>query len=325
MARKTKNDVAVLFVQRHPEVSTRTLAKLLFNEHPEVFGNYDTARNAVRRCRGELERGVGHGSAKRSHDKRNKPTMPGSLATEWEPYMVPGKRIGILSDLHVPYHDERAVNAAIKFLKEKKIDTLLINGDLADFYSFSRFTKNPALRDPVRDVDSVRAMLEYLRYTFPKAKIIYKFGNHDERWELWVQEKAPEIWGIAALDLGTVLGVEKLGIEVVRNKRRCVIEELSVLHGHELFRGFAPPVNPARGAFVKTTSCTLVGHHHQTSEHSESTMDGRQISCWSTGCLCELRPQYAPINRYNHGFAYVERNGTDWTVDNVKIRNGKIL
>lgn len=34
-------------------------------------------------------------------------------------------------------------------------------------------------------------------------------------------------------------------------------------------------------------------------------MFGAEVFCWSTGCLCDLRPEYARINKWNHGFAAV--------------------
>ena len=47
------------------------------------------------------------------------------------------KKIGILSDIHFPYHDLTALTCAIKHLKEQEIDCLYLNGDIQDFYSIS--------------------------------------------------------------------------------------------------------------------------------------------------------------------------------------------
>ena len=68
-----------------------------------------------------------------------------------------------------------------------------------------------------------------------------------------------------------------------------------------------------------------IGHHHQTSEHTETTLDGRTVTCWSTGCLSELHPDYARVNRWNHGFAFVETHRDQFTVSNKRIRNGSVL
>lgn len=46
---------------------------------------------------------------------------------------------------------------------------------------------------------------------------------------------------------------------------------------------------------------------------------------WSTGCLCDLHPDYAPLNKWNHGFAFVEVfNGGKFEVQNLFISDGKV-
>jgi hypothetical protein len=41
---------------------------------------------------------------------------------------------------------------------------------------------------------------------------------------------------------------------------------------------------------------------------------------WSTGCLCDLTPQYARVNRWNHGMAFVEvANDGSFNVSNFRI------
>ena len=50
------------------------------------------------------------------------------------------------------------------------------------------------------------------------------------------------------------------------------------------------------------------------------------ITTWSTGCLCDLTPEYARLNRWNHGAAHVEiSNGGDFHVTNFRIREGQLL
>jgi hypothetical protein len=56
-------------------------------------------------------------------------------------------------------------------------------------------------------------------------------------------------------------------------------------------------------------------------------MNGKIITTWSVGCLCELNPAYMPLNRWNNGFAMVEldSNGEDFYFHNKRIYKGKIL
>jgi len=46
---------------------------------------------------------------------------------------------------------------------------------------------------------------------------------------------------------------------------------------------------------------------------------------FASGCLCELQPAYMPHNQWNHGFAFVEVDGDDFHLRNLRIHNGKVL
>jgi predicted phosphodiesterase len=255
-----------------------------------------------------------HGAKNRKTQKATAPrparaageilAMPKSMAEPWTPYVlkVTGP-IGILSDVHVPYHSEVAVAAAVGHLKEQNLAGLLLNGDIADFYAISRYMKDPAKRDFKGELESVRGFLGWLRQEFPDIPIVYKTGNHEDRWQHWLFQHAAEISDDRRMSLTAWLDLDRLDIELVEDQRPVMLGKLPVLHGHELPKGMAAPVNVARGAWMRTLSTCLVGHSHRTSNHAESDMWHKETACWSTGCLCDLRPDYAVINRWNHGFA----------------------
>jgi predicted phosphodiesterase len=247
--------------------------------------------------------------------------MPKSMAQPWTPYVlkVTGP-IGILSDVHVPYHSEVAVAAAVGHLKEQGLSGLLLNGDIADFYAISRYMKDPAYRDFKGELEAVRGFLGWLRQEFPDIPIVYKTGNHEDRWSAWLWQHAAEISDDPRMSLTAWLDLAKLDIELVEDQRPVMLGKLPVLHGHELPKGMAAPVNVARGAWMRTLSTCLVGHSHRTSNHAESDMWHKETACWSTGCLCDLRPDYAVINRWNHGFAVATvHKGGQFDVHNYRV------
>jgi hypothetical protein len=115
-------------------------------------------------------------------------------------------------------------------------------------------------------------------------------------------------------------------VTILDDKRLVKIGKLSVTHGHHIMKGFFSPVNSARGVYMKAKQSTIIGHVHKVSTHSETDMDGKVITTWSTGSLCELKPDYSPlVSNYQHGFAHVivESNG-DYTVKNYQIIKGKL-
>jgi predicted phosphodiesterase len=211
--------------------------------------------------------------------------------------------VGILSDVHVPYHSELAVNAAVEFLKGENLAGLLLNGDIADFYAISRYMKDPTQRDFKGELEAVREFIGWIRSEFPSIPMVYKLGNHEERWQHWLWQHSAEISDDPRMSLGAWLDLDKHDVTLVEDQRPVMLGKLPVLHGHELPKGMAAPVNVARGVYLRTGSTGLVGHSHRTSNHAESDMWHHETACWSTGCLCDLRPDYARINKWNHGFA----------------------
>jgi len=293
---------------KFPDASNLGLAKRAKKERPESFATIENARDLIRIIRGAHGKEMrAQATQKRPHGKAGqKPKMPPSLAEAWEPVQIDAKRVGIISDVHIPYHSEVAFGASVEALKREKIDTLLINGDFADFYQVSRHQRDPKHRRFSEELKAVVQGLEWLRSEFPKIRIVYKLGNHEERWQVFIWNRAPEIYDLPAVQIDELLQAKRLGIEVIGDQRPIMLGQLPVLHGHELGRSIFSPVNPARGAFLRTHHTVLVGHSHQTSGHADTDMFHKETFVWSTGCLCDLTPAYAKINRWNHGFCWVD-------------------
>lgn len=171
----------------------------------------------------------------------------------------------------------------------------------------------------------LKAYLDALRGAFPNAKMYFKQGNHDDRLERYLMVKAPELYGMADFEIDAIAEFGARGIEYIKDKRTVKAGKLNILHGHELKGGLIPPVNVARGIYLRTNDNTVVGHWHRTSHHQEKDINGNVTSCWSVGCLSELNPEYMPNNRWNHGFAFITV-GDDGTFDieNKMIIKGKV-
>jgi predicted phosphodiesterase len=255
--------------------------------------------------------------------------LPASIreVSQWGPVNVagPGDRVGILSDIHAPYHDEGALSVAIDSLVKINPTVVILNGDTIDFYSVSRFQTDPEQRDLGREIEIGRGVLRHIRKRFPKARIVFKVGNHEERWRAYLIQHAADLLGLSEFQLPAVLNLPDHDISIVGDKRPLMVGRLPVLHGHEYKSGFAPPVNPARGLFLRAKASALCGHYHQRSEHQERTLEGSILATWSTGCLCQRNPQYMPLNNWSHGFAVVTvTKGGLYHVENRIIIDGKI-
>lgn len=308
--------------RRHPDHPARGLARILVKRSNGAL-TLEQARMRILRVIGQA------GQRQRKKAQLPRPArrpgqlapVPPSLAEPWTPHVLGVEgRVGILSDVHVPYHSDVAVAAALGYLQDAKIDALLLNGDICDFYAISRWQKDPAARDFKAELEAVRDFLAAVRRRFPGIPIVLKAGNHEERWTHWLWQHAPEISDDPLMSLTAWLKLSDVQIDLVEDQRPVMVGKLPVLHGHELPKGLAAPVNVARGAFLRTLSTVMVGHSHRTSGHAESDMWHNETFCWSTGCLCHLNPEYARVNRWNHGFAIVTVHaGGEFDVENLRI------
>lgn len=310
--------------EKYPDHSNLGLARRLRKENPECFASIDNARTMVRTIRGVRGNRVRkYATQPRKKGKAGtKPQMPPSHADEWTPFECPGQSIGIISDLHIPYHKVEPIEAAVTSLKKRKIDTLLINGDFADFYQVSHWQRNPKRRSFREELNACKEALDWLRSKFPDAEIIYKLGNHDERWEKFIWNRAPEIYDVEQCQIESLLDFAKHGIICVKDQRPIMVGKLPVLHGHELKNGISAPVNPARGAYLRTAHSVLIGHSHRTSSHVEPNMWGKETVVWSVGCLCAMNPEYNRFAKSNWGYAHAEV-GKDGTYSVLNYRIGQ--
>lgn len=318
----THKSLAEALCRECPDAPNQTLARRLYEENKSRFSNVDAARSAIRRVRGN------YGNKERQYatqERRNgkagwKPECPPSSAEPWEPVRIDGPcRALILSDTHIPYHSKEALDAAVKHGKKLKPDVVVINGDYMDFHTVSFWMKDPKKRDIVYECQIGDHGLSWLRGQFPKARFIYKLGNHEERLTKYIWQKCPELYGLEGLELHNVLHFEDYSIERV-NDNPILCGKLPILHGHEAGKGISAPVNPARGLFLKTLHSCLEGHYHRTSTHCEPDMFKSETTTWSQGCLCDMSPEYARVNKWNLGFAYVEvdKDG-EYNVHNYRL------
>lgn len=323
------------YLKQWSKLPTLTLAKKIYNENIGAFPNLEAVRTAIRN-----RRGAGGSSRRKSTpDKTQFSEKAIEKLTledidegidEREPDFMFARsieRMLVISDLHVPYHNAEGVKVALRYGKEKKIDALLINGDFMDFAPISHFTKDPYTKlNLSSDLDLGRKILKIIRNTFPNIPIYFKLGNHDDWLEKYLMNKAPELLDMYEFKLGTLLNFGELGIQEISSYAMMKFGKLNIVHGHEL-KSTLRSVNPARTLYLKTKRSTLVAHHHVTSEHTESDIDGDITTCWSMGCLSQLKPKYAGLDsKYNLGFAYLTKNQKGhFTVENKRIIKGELM
>jgi len=328
----SKSEVARQYREQYPDFPSHKLARIMYAENNLLFKDKEDARYRLRYIEGKT------GSPKRKFvinsstymkDARplNPYKLPESDEANYTPFIIKGyKKLGILSDIHLPYHSLTALTAAIAYLKKEKIDAVLLNGDTIDCHMLSRFTKNPKKRDFAYEVDSLKQLFKVLQKEL-KCKIFFKIGNHEARYEKFLTEKSKELIGVTEFSFENIIKARENNVDIIESNRFIKINDLNGIHGHEYIGGISAPVNVARGLYLRGKVSAFQGHNHATSEHTETDMDGKITTTWSIGCLSELHPEYMPLNKWNHGFAFVElgKDGKSYQFHNKRIYNGKVL
>jgi predicted phosphodiesterase len=264
-----QQEIVRTLLDKFPNSSMNGIARMAYKESPQAWSSLQSASQFVRRLCGR------HGKADRTFtadksnfreptERRGFPSLPKPLKhfNDWAAVPVNGPCLAaILSDIHIPYHDD-CLEVALIHAKNAGANVIILNGDVGDFFSVSRYEKDPTKRKLSEELLNLRQFLKAIRDGFPKAKIIFKLGNHEERWESYLAVKAPELIGVEDFEFHKILRTDELDIQVVGEKRPILLGKLFVIHGHEFMRSsIAAPVNPARGFFLRAQTHVLGGHH----------------------------------------------------------------
>ena len=312
-----------------PNTPTLTLAKKAYALHPEMWTDVEAARGMIRFYRGASgKKSHRHGLSKRPFSKElfNPFKLPESDEAEYLPFILPStvSKILWMSDVHVPYHSIEAVTAAMEVGIMEQVDCIFLGGDFLDFYAISTYEKDPRKRSFAEELNTGKEMLRRIREVFPEQAIFFMVGNHEERFQKYMKVKAPELLGCEGFSIEELLDLPSLGIHVIKDKRVVKAGDLTLMHGHEFGRG-SGGVFPARSLLNKTHTSAICGHWHRPSDFAVNDVQGNVIRSYSTGCLCELHPEYMPLNDWQHGCAIISIDEGKASVQNLRIKDGKVL
>lgn len=330
MSKEKHNDIIQKYLSDYPNLPNLTLAKIIYKDNKLLFKNIDTVRSTIRYYRGAKGKknlaNIKTDKFITPENRIKKYNLPEAIETDYQPFKIIGNKGLIFSDSHVPFHSIAAFETMFDYTNNFNPDFIILDGDGMDCFELSVFCKDPTIITFPEERDRMKAFLMELKRVYPKAKIYYKFGNHEKRFEIYLEAKAPELYGLSEFRLEILLGLFEMGIEFVPEDRYIDLMGLYVIHGHEYKNAITSPANPARTFFLRTKDCTIGGHYHQSSEHPEPTINGKFITCWSLGCMCDLHPKYMPLNKWNHSFAKYERLEENfWHVTNKKIIEGRVV
>lgn len=222
------------------------------------------------------------------------------------------------SDVHIPFHDPKAVDAVIRYIEDNTPTAIIMNGDIMDFYMLSRFTKGEG-RNPMEEIKMCQDLMQRVRNAAPKAEIFYIIGNHETRLEKSVLTKAPELESLIE-DVFTILNTEKYNI---RGCASVTVNDTFVFkHGTLLgSKSGLSAIKEMENSYMSGCS----GHTHRLSKYI-ARKAGKKFVWLESGCLCDLNPEYVVNPNWQQGFCVFEFvNGKLKNSEAKEIEDGEIL
>jgi UDP-2,3-diacylglucosamine pyrophosphatase LpxH len=223
----------------------------------------------------------------------------------------------VLCDVHLGFHDIDAIRACIQFLRTMKVDNIVLNGDTIDAHKLSRWAKRKDDIEFTTELQMARNFIDNLRATFSKARIYFKVGNHEDRLEHYIQEKADQFAGLVTWQ--SLLELDAKGVKFVDSNQIMFCHGTWITHGHEIKVNGA--ANPAVTLMNKTMTNTCMGHLHRSQTIHKKSLDGEYLRADVIGTLSKLKRGYMAYSQSNHGFAFIHEDGE---FQNIRIEDGKV-
>lgn len=222
------------------------------------------------------------------------------------------RRIYVISDLQVPYHD-RAVYAVAQCIADTKgpDDMVASVGDEMDFQTISKYAQGTALeweRSIGKDRDLTHQILKDLQVQHISR------SNHCDRLWLAITRRLPGLLGAPELELENFLGLPQLGITYHKKAFEMAPGTL-LMHGDEA--GVSQVAGATAGGLVRRTgmSCVIGHSHRQGYQPVTFDINGnhtRTLFGMEVGHLTDVKSpgmQYVRTHNWQAGWAVVYVDG----------------
>lgn len=131
-------------------------------------------------------------------------------------------------DCHHPFADMRAWRLMLNVAKDLKPKHLIVIGDFLDCYSVSSYSKDPSrLANLPQEVAAGNKALDQLDNLKAKNKI-YIGGNHEDRLQRYLADKAPELFDFVSIP--KIMKLAERGWKYVAYKDHTKLGKVNLTH-----------------------------------------------------------------------------------------------
>ena len=187
------------------------------------------------------------------------------------------KRIIVLPDMQIPYHDPKVVKAMQGFVKEYEPDELFCVGDEADSPEPSRWTRGTAgeyAGTLQKGLDKTAEIMKQFKENIGDKPFHVMRSNHGDRIQKYVERYAPALASLRDLEYTHLLGYTQNEI-TYHDKIWSFAPGWIMAHGDE-----GNLIKTAGGTALslarKTGSSVVCGHTHRLGiQHEHSGFNGK--------------------------------------------------
>lgn len=191
------------------------------------------------------------------------------------------EKVLYVPDTHRPYHDKRAWSLFMKAARGFKPHTIICMGDFGDFYSVSKYSKSPHRDRKLKfEIDDINQGLDELDSLHAKDKI-FLGGNHDQRLQTFLQDKAPELFDV--LDLASLLKLSQRNWKYIPYGKKFMLGKLAHTHDVGATGRFA-----CHRALDYAKKGIVTGHVHRIGYVVEGNISGDQQVSANFGWLGDV-------------------------------------
>ena len=245
----------------------------------------------------------------------------------------------VINDNHFPFHNPRlfhydCTGLIPDIIDDCGYDRIILNGDLLDMYNWNSYHLHPdvlakwSMQD---ELDVGREFIQSLRKRWPKKEIVYLLGNHEDRMERWVIEKAKPLHNILRFE--NELQLELHDIEFYPYTWDYQIENSKC---HVMHSPASYGENGANTSLKKKVDSTYIyGCSHRQQTACVTGASGEVYESYFNGWLGSIdeTPEHRQVFKYRKGhfnwqncFAdVVVIDGFEYIVSQYSIRNEKVF
>jgi predicted phosphodiesterase len=231
----------------------------------------------------------------------------------------------VISDVHRPFHNKILWSKVLKLIKDMGtgLHGIVVAGDYLDLYTLGSYNTESlanlsglTLQDEY--IDGLEGIDDLTSALHKKAKKLFLFGNHEDRYFRHIKEKDNAKYGGALLNPIEALYLHEKGWEV---KTDWMSDYFTLGNHLDVIHGIYTSVHAAKTHLDKTNHSVMFGHTHRVQCHHSGNK-----AAYNIGGLYDINSKgftYMPRfqrETWANGFALVNINDDgEFYVEQVNV------